>query len=108
MEAGYSERTAYSQGSRLLRNVEVRAELERHRSRAEEQSQVTLRWVLDQLVQTYEEARSAERYGPAVTCLALLGKHLGLFDKRPEPILTDVERADRLRALLGLGDSTTA
>ena len=41
IRAGYSQRTAYAQGSRLLKDVEVQTEIARHKERQAERADVT-------------------------------------------------------------------
>lgn len=47
--AGYSEKTAHSQGPRLLENVEVQAALDAARQKREEKTGVDAAWVLERL-----------------------------------------------------------
>ena len=49
IRAGYSKKTAYSMGQRLLKNVEVQAEIERRRKALEVRSGVTQERVLQEL-----------------------------------------------------------
>ena len=103
-KAGYSHKSAHVQGSRLLRNAKVSGEIERQTGEAARRSRVTVEWVLERLLCTYQEASERRRYPAAIHCLALLGKHLGMFGKRALPVvpMTDDERAARIKALLGL------
>ena len=104
--AGYSQRTAYSQGYRLLRNVEIVGEIEQQTADAAKHVRVTVEWVLEGLARTYQEAFERGHYSAAVACLGLLGKHLGMFERRtPVPQLTQEERLQRLKVLFGISDS---
>lgn len=47
--AGYSEKTAYSQGSELLKHPEIVARLATVRVKAEQKTDITAQWVLDRL-----------------------------------------------------------
>lgn len=49
IRAGYSERTAYSAGSRLLKNVEVSSEIERALNRISERAELKAAMVLDEI-----------------------------------------------------------
>jgi phage terminase small subunit len=51
-QAGYSAKTAYSQGARLLKDVEIQSQLERLRSKIEERTIVTL----EEVVQAIRDA----------------------------------------------------
>lgn len=46
IRAGYSKKTAYSQGQRLLKNVEIRHRLAQHRKKMEERTEVTAERVI--------------------------------------------------------------
>ena len=97
--AGYSEKTAYSQGQRLLKNVEVAKALQISRKKAEKRTEVTIDWVVTRLKENVERSMQAEpvydaegeptgeyRYNGNVAnkALELLGKYLGMFlDNRP-------------------------
>ena len=54
IRAGYSERTAYSQGQRLLRNAEVQAAIAEHQTKRAERTRVDADWVLTRLAQEVE------------------------------------------------------
>lgn len=49
VEAGYSEKTAASQAERLLRNVGIRAEVERLGAKATEKAEVDVQRIVDEL-----------------------------------------------------------
>jgi phage terminase small subunit len=49
-EAGYSERTAYSQGQRLLKNVEIKTRIAVLLERATRKNEVTLDWIMREMV----------------------------------------------------------
>lgn len=49
IRAGYSEKTAYSQGQRLLKNVEVQAALSSAQSDRSERTKIDADWVLSRL-----------------------------------------------------------
>lgn len=97
IRAGYSERTAYSQGQRLLKHVEVAAAIQAAQAARAERTEVTQDWVITRLAQNVERAMQAEPvrnregnptgeyvYAGAVAnkALELLGRHLGLFGPR--------------------------
>ena len=95
IRAGYSERTAYSQGQRLLKNVEVQRAITRAFADRTERIHVDADWVVAKLVGNVERAMQAvpvfDRQGnPTGTyvydghvangALKLLGEHLRMFD----------------------------
>jgi len=104
IRAGYSEKTAYSMGQRLLKHVEVGTAITEAQAKRAERTKITQDYVLDSIFSTMERCKQAEavtdRNGdavlvetptgdlvPAYTFNAmgvfkgaeLLGKHLGMF-----------------------------
>lgn len=109
IRAGYSEATAYSQGQRMLKNVEVAAEIQKAMDERSKRTEITSDYVLTTIHDTIERCRQAkpviDRKGEPVLvetpngALAqafvfdsgavlkgaeLLGKHLKLFTDKTE------------------------
>lgn len=103
IRAGYSERTAYSVGQRLLKNVEIQRAVAAAQAKRARRVEVTQDYVLSNLVEvverTMQRAPVLDRKGEQVTdeegravwtfdaksanrALELLGKHLGIFRDR--------------------------
>lgn len=105
IRAGYSEKTAKQQGSRLLTNVAIQAAISDRQTARSERVQMTQDYVLSSIMEVMERSKQAvpviDRKGdpvmvetptgelaPAYTYNAmavlkgaeLAGKHLGLFD----------------------------
>ena len=80
VQAGYSERTAYSQGSRLLKHPEVSAELSRRQARLRATSDVRVDEIVLQLNQTRVDPAVPHR--ERLKAIELLGKYLGMFSDR--------------------------
>ncbi len=115
--AGYSERTAYAQGQRLLKHVEIAAAIQEAQEARSERTRIDQDWVIDRLVGVYEasmEARpvcdkNGEKKGftfnptAANRALELIGKHKGMFIDRKLIGLRRIEdmTEDELVALLG-------
>jgi phage terminase small subunit len=103
-KAGYSEKTAYSQGQRLLKHVEVRAYIDDKQNERSEKLELDAEWVLKNLQTVVErslqsepvmkwnyESRQLEETGEytfdsngANRALELVGKHLGMFKDKIE------------------------
>ncbi len=81
-EAGYSDRTAYAQASRLLRNVKVDTRIRELQAAAAKRSEITADRVLEMLMDSYHDAKAAKQHGPAVRAAELLGKYLAMFVDR--------------------------
>lgn len=60
IRAGFSKKTAESQGSRLLRNVKVLAEIDRLKKEREERTLVTADWVVANLKEVVERCMTHE------------------------------------------------
>ena len=109
IRAGYSEKTANEQGSRLLANVNVAAAVEEAMAERSERTKVTQDYVLETIVETVERCKQAspvlDRKGepvlvgtpggdlaPAYTFDAravlkgaeLMGRHLKMFTDKKE------------------------
>jgi phage terminase small subunit len=99
IRAGYSAKTAASQGERLLRNVEISAALTAAQAVRSKRTEITQDYVLDNLRSVVERCMQAEavldREGQptgeftfnaagANKGLELLGKHLGMFVNKIE------------------------
>ena len=112
LKAGYSEKGADRQASRLLRNVGVMAEITRRREAASKRAEIDEDAVLKMLLEDREAARAAKQYGPAVRAAELLGRKMGMFiDKRIVGEIrehTDEEVAAGLAKATAMGDPVLA
>ena len=82
LKAGYSEKGADRQASRLLRNVGVMAEITRRREAASKRAEIDEDAVIKMLLEDREAARKAKQYGPAVRAAELLGRKLAMFSDK--------------------------
>jgi len=80
VRAGYSEKTANEQGSRLLANVKVAGAVRVGRDRQQQRTEITADWVLLRLRDEAERTGEGASHSARVRALELLGRHLGLFD----------------------------
>ena len=117
IRAGYSEKTAHSQGPRLLENVEVAAAVKEAEDKRSERTGVTQDWIIERLTEVAERCMQHEpvltRQGKptgeykfdshgATRALELLGKHLGLFPDRFKHSLENGDPLGALAKLLGV------
>lgn len=94
IRAGYSEATAYAQGSRLLKHVEIAAAIAAAQGARSERTEITQDYVLQGIVETIERCKQATpvldhegkptgeyRFdaNAALKGYDLLGRHLGIF-----------------------------
>lgn len=99
IRAGYSERTAKSQASRLLTNVDIRARIEQLKKTRADRLNLDAYWVLKRLMDISDRAMQAEPVmewdhseqqlvpsgeyqfdsSGANRATELIGKHLGMF-----------------------------
>jgi phage terminase small subunit len=99
IRAGYSAKTAYSSGQRMLKNVEVARLIEDGMKARSIRTELTQDWVLERLKENVERAMQAEeivdskgvrtgeyRYdgGVANGALQLIGRHLAMFTDKQE------------------------
>jgi len=113
VRAGYSEKTAQEQGSRLLSRVIVANEIQRLMDKRAKKTNITAEYVLNTILKTIDECREGvpvytklgdiAGYKPdhanALKGCELLGKHLKLFTDKIDlggqdgnPLLTRIER----------------
>jgi phage terminase small subunit len=98
IRAGYSPQTAYSQGQRLLKNVEVQEYVEKAKQKLIVRSDITIERVLRELASIgldNEKERTTDR----LKALELIGKHLGMYTDR-SVIDATVGMSESDRALL--------
>lgn len=82
--AGYSEHTAEQQGSRLLSNAKVQAEIQRAMDDRAERAEVDADYVIERLKHEAEHSGKASSHSARVSALGLLGRHLGMFTDKVE------------------------
>lgn len=80
--AGYSKHRPDLSAMKLLKNKTVQAAIAKLRAAASEKSAITVAWVQEQLVDTYNAARKKRDFSSANRSLELLGKNLGMFAER--------------------------
>ena len=85
IRAGYSKRTAYSQANRLLKNVEVTAELARIEAVHAKACEVSRERVSDLLLEDRELARRLEKPSAAVAADMGLARVNGLIKEIAAP-----------------------
>ena len=103
IRAGYSEKTARSQGQRLLTNVDIQ---ERFKGQIEQRSERT-EITADRVIQALADIAYADediRLGDRIRALELLGKHFVLFSDKlihvdETPVLTSEQLIARLKEL---------
>jgi len=99
IRAGYSERTAYSIGQRLLKHVEIASRIQERKAALSIKTKLTQEWVLEQLnliVQKSSMEEEVQKWDYENKCmtgtgrfiydskgankaLELIGKHLGMY-----------------------------
>jgi phage terminase small subunit len=84
IRAGYSARSAYSQGERLLRHAEIRKAVAAGKKRQADRLELTAMRVLEDIHRIGTKAEKASDFGPALKARELLGKHLKLFTEKHE------------------------
>ena len=103
--AGYSEKTAEQQGSRLFRNVQVKTRIAELQDEVAERNKLSVDGVVAKLAELRDKAVAARQMGPAIRAQELIGRTIGAFVDRQ---LTgqDVLSREQLIEQLAEGDPT--
>ena len=78
-EAGYSEKTAYSQATRLLKKAEIQQRLSDIHAENMQRNYLIVEKVLDDLEHEKILARQAGQHSVVTKCCELQGKYLAMF-----------------------------
>lgn len=94
IRAGYSPKTAYSMGQRLLKDVEVQAAIQEARARREKRTEITqdrvVREIADNAFRPASDAQDSDfKHASKTKYLDMLCKHLGVYDKSMQVEITD-------------------
>ena len=79
IRAGYSKRTAYSQGQRLLKKVEIQKVIQDAKDRRADRTEITQDKVLKNIVRIGGKAEKKEKFGDALKAEEMLARHVKLF-----------------------------
>jgi phage terminase small subunit len=102
IRSGYSNKTAYSQGQRLLKNVEIKAAIDLELSKQAKRTGINADYVLNSLKEIADRCMQKVMVmemglptgewkfdaGGATKALELLGKHLKLFTDKTDDSLS--------------------
>ncbi len=89
IRAGYSERTSYSQGQRLLKNVEIQSAIQSLQNTRSERTQITADKVLTDIELIKQDAMRCDgekmiNHAAALKACELQGKNLKMFVDKVE------------------------
>lgn len=89
IKAGYSKKTAYSIGQRLLKNVEIQKALQKAMKKRSERTQIDQDYVIMKLKEIADKPASDElysdlKYSSKLRALELLGRHTGAFEPKQD------------------------
>ncbi len=98
IRAGYSKKTAYSIGQRLLKDVEIQEAIQKAMKDRSERTGITQDKVVEELgkvafAEAHDYTDADLKYRNKLKALELLGKHLGMFEKRDGYDVEDVGEA---------------
>jgi phage terminase small subunit len=117
IRAGYSEKTSYSIGQRLLKKAEIIAHIEKLKKEIAEKNKLSAEWVIQKLKEVHKRCMQAEPvmkwdYGKkqmvetgeyvfdskgANRALELMGKHISMFTEKLE-VKDTTDYASKLKA----------
>jgi len=107
IRAGYSPKTAESQGSRLLSHAKVSEAIQHGQAQIANKYEVTQEYVVEKLIENLDGSLREGQRGPANGALTLLGKHIGMFVDRTRvegpnggPVQVEDAAAARIAAIL--------
>ena len=75
-----TESGAAAAGSRLLKDVKVKAYLNELREKRTERVGLSADWAITQMMGLFESAKLSEDYNAAASVLNMIAKHLGLYE----------------------------
>ena len=96
IRSGYKGSDAAVRASKLLRKAKVSARIRELQQEMAQRLAMSQDYVVIELVKTYQECKDAEDSKNALRALELMGKHLGMFEKRQKEEGND----DRLEDVL--------
>ncbi|MFC1876233.1 terminase small subunit [Thermodesulfobacteriota bacterium] len=113
--AGYSEKTAEQQASRLLSKVKIRSNIDARMKERAKRINLSQDKVLRDLEFTRLKALEAKHYGTAVKCSELMGRHLGMWrdniliedERHLDMKRKETELIEKLKKLAGINNGTT-
>ncbi|MHC4160113.1 MAG: terminase small subunit [Planctomycetota bacterium] len=89
--AGYSEKTAYSQATRLLKKAEIRQRISALHAENMQRNYLTIEKVLDDLEHEKLLARQEGQHSVATKCSELQGKYLAMFTDKSVNMNTNMD-----------------
>jgi phage terminase small subunit len=106
--AGYSAKTAYSQGQRLLKNVEISAALKQGKQKTAQKLEITREKLMQMAIDVYTEAMQCGQLSAANGALKELGVLSGeRVEKQETTTIPHEDRLMNVRERIG-GDRATA
>lgn len=99
IRVGYSAKTAYSQGQRLLKHVEVSEALATAKEERSQRVQVDADWVLQKAVELHQRCVADDDKTNERQTLDLIGKHVdvGAYEERIRQDVNVVDRTEVIR-----------
>lgn len=82
IRAGYKEKTARAMAAENLTKPDIQKAIQEARDAREKRSMITVEWVLAQIASIAQDEEAQQR--DRLKALELLGKHLGMWEKRPD------------------------
>ena len=83
IRAGYAEKTATQNASRLLGNVNIQEAIQEARECREKARRITSEWIIAQVARIAEDPETQRR--DQLKALEMLGKYCGTWEKKEDP-----------------------
>ena len=106
INAGYSKKTSYSQGQRLLKNQKVSSLINEGRRKIEEEIMISAKWACEKYQEIIEETQKSEQFHITLNDLNALVDRLNTFENVLEnhsPVYYQPHNATPLRKIIHPG-----
>jgi phage terminase small subunit len=101
IDAGYSEATAYSIGSRLLKDAAVKEAIQQAQNDASERNRIKIDDVLNGLLSEAKDKGESSTSSARIAAWVHLGKHLGMFTNNGHQTSSTVKPPTRIELVAG-------
>lgn len=93
IRAGYSKKTAYSQGQRLLKNAEIKESIEKSEAKRAEKCEIDAQWIIEKFKNIHELGINGEKkqLSAANNAIENIARHTGFYAADNAQVKANVE-----------------